>query len=57
MPRKYLILPDKVKRANMRGEHGGNVRIYYGADGSKTLAVVAECKKDECWIITGYHEN
>jgi hypothetical protein len=55
------LLKDVIKYPNKRtqqrrGEHAGfNYRHEKTVDGN-TLIVVAEIKKHECWIVTGYYE-
>lgn len=40
-----------------RGQHGGIVYRFEKTVDGQTLICVAECKKAECWIITGYYED
>jgi hypothetical protein len=40
-----------------RGEHGGFVYEFHQRVAGTTLVVVAEIKKHECWLITGYYEE
>lgn len=40
-----------------RGNHGGMIWLFFRAYGDRVLIVVAETKKDACWIITGYWEE
>jgi hypothetical protein len=43
-----------VKNPRNKGNHGGLIRLFFRSYGSKVLVVVAEVRKHECWIITGY---
>ena len=45
--------PD-AKRQQYRGEHGGFVYKFTKVVDGDTLAVVAELKKDECWLISAF---
>jgi hypothetical protein len=42
---------------HQRGEHGGFVYESHQRLAAKRLVVIAELKKQECWLITGYHEE
>jgi len=37
-----------------RGEHGGFVYEFVRKTGRDKLTVIAEVKKTECWLITGW---
>jgi hypothetical protein len=39
-----------------RGEHGGFVYEFMRQSGDQTLTVIAEVKRHECWLITGWRE-
>ncbi len=43
-----------LKTPPRRGNHGGMLWLFFRVFGTRTLVVVAEIKKHECWIITGY---
>jgi len=43
-----------LKHPPRRGNHGGLIWLFFRAYGSRVLVVVAEIKKNECWIITGF---
>ncbi|HEY5744048.1 MAG TPA: DUF4258 domain-containing protein [Terrimicrobiaceae bacterium] len=43
-----------VKNPLNKGNHGGLIRLFFRSYGGKVLVVVAEVRKHECWIITGY---
>ena len=47
--------PDKVQDLNT-GKHGGKLRKYFKKVENRTLVVIAETKRRECWIATGYYE-
>jgi hypothetical protein len=53
--KNVLKYPDS-KRWQYRGEHGGVVFRFAKAAGGRKLTVVAEVKKSDCWILTGYYE-
>lgn len=40
-----------------RGMHGGFIYEFHKMVAGKKLVVIAEVKKQECWLITGYHEE
>ena len=40
-----------------RGQSGGKVSMFKKAVDGKTLAVVAEVKNVDCWIVTAYYET
>jgi hypothetical protein len=42
------------RKQQYRGNHGGMVFKFKKTVGDKTMAVVAEVKHDECWILTGF---
>ena len=39
------------------GQNGGKVAMYRKAVEAKTLAVVAEIRNGNCWLLTAYYEN
>jgi hypothetical protein len=39
-----------------RGEHGGFVSEFTRRSGGQTVTVIAEVKRHECWLITGWRE-
>ena len=43
-----------VKRQQYRGEHGGFVYNFTKLVVGDTLAVIAEVKKVECWLISAF---
>jgi hypothetical protein len=43
-----------LKHPPRRGNHGGLIWLFFKAYGRKVLVIVAETKKNECWLITGY---
>lgn len=45
--------PDQ-KIQQRRGTHGGFVIKYRKTVGGKTLCVIAETWKDDCWLLTAY---
>jgi hypothetical protein len=47
-PSRILKVPPR------RGNHGGLIWLFFRAYGSTVLVVVAEIKKNECWLITGF---
>jgi hypothetical protein len=50
-----VLKPDILRRCGI-GVHGGNRYLLKKKLGDKTLVVIAECKADICWLITGYYE-
>ena len=48
--------PD-AKTQQYRGLHGGYVYRFYKTVGKATLVVVAEVKKDECWLMSAWNES
>ena len=42
---------------NFPGPHGGMRFKFSKLVGGRKLAVIAECKAGDCWLITGYYEN
>jgi hypothetical protein len=44
------------KQSQYRGEHGGVVYRFAKTLGGRRLTVVAETKKEQCWILTGFYE-
>lgn len=45
--------PDS-KRQQYRGIHGGFVYKFIKTIGTDTIAVAAEVKKDECWLVSAF---
>lgn len=45
-----------LKQQQCRGEHGGFVYKFSKNAGSVVLIVIAEVKKQECWLISGWRE-
>jgi hypothetical protein len=43
-----------LKTPPRRGNHGGMLWLFFRAFEGRILAVVAEIKINDCWIITGY---
>jgi hypothetical protein len=54
---KDTICQHERRIQHRRGEHGGFVYEFRRRVAGKTLVVVAEIKKHECWLITGYYEE
>jgi hypothetical protein len=46
-----------LKSPPRKGNHGGFIWLFSRAFESKVLVAVAEVKRNECWIITGYWEE
>lgn len=46
--------PDK-KNQQIRGSNGGFVYKFSKTIDGKTLVVIAEVKKSECWLISGFY--
>jgi hypothetical protein len=54
---KDTVCQHERRIQHRRGEHGGFVYEFRQRVVGKTLVVVAEIKKHECWLITGYYEE
>jgi hypothetical protein len=54
---KDTICHHEQRRQHRRGEHGGFVCEFRRRAGARTLVVIAEIRKQECWLITGYYEE
>lgn len=54
---KDCILHPTGKRLQRKGENGGNVYHLTKTHGEYTLHVIAEIRKETCWIVTGFWEN
>lgn len=44
------------RRQQYRGEHGGFVYRFEKTVDSDRLIVIAEVKKSECWLVSGWKE-
>jgi hypothetical protein len=51
---KHIVNYHDSKRQQYRGDHGGFVYKFVKLVNGKKLAVVAEVKKDECWLISEF---
>jgi hypothetical protein len=47
--------PDSVENLS-RGRHGGSLKKLKKKVEDKTLVVVAEIKRTDCWLATAYYE-
>jgi hypothetical protein len=47
--------PDEIKK-QYSGQHGGTVYKFLKTVDSKTMIVVAEVKKTECWLMSAYRK-
>jgi hypothetical protein len=54
---KGAVCQHERRVQHRRGEHGGFVYEFRQRVVERTLVVVAEIKKHECWLITGYYEE
>jgi hypothetical protein len=54
---KAVIRCHEHKKQMNRGKHGGFVYTFAKTASGRKLVVVAETKKTECWIMTGYYET
>jgi hypothetical protein len=52
---KDAVIYHDAKRQQYRGEHGGFVYKFSKSVGVETLVVVAEVKKQECWLISAWN--
>ena len=50
-----VVKNHQSKTQQYRGNHGGVVFKFIRSVDGKTLAVVAEVKKGECWLISGFY--
>lgn len=51
---KDIVHYHDAKRQQYRGNHGGFVYKFTKHAAGQTIAVVAEVKKDECWLISAF---
>jgi len=49
-----VVINRKRRAQHRRGEHGGFVYEFVRESEGETLTVIAEVKKTECWLITGW---
>ena len=54
---KSVVLNHDRKTQHRRGEHGGFVYEFTKRIQGRNLVVIAELKKHECWLITGWREE
>lgn len=47
-PTRILKVPPR------KGNHGGWIWLFFRGYGGRVLVIVAEVKKNACWLITGY---
>ena len=52
---KDVVKYHQSKTQQYRGDHGGFVYKFKKTAGGKTLAVVAEVKNGECWLMSGFY--
>ena len=52
---KEVVKYHESKTQQYRGDHGGFVHKFKKTVDGRTLAVVAEVKKGECWLISGFY--
>lgn len=52
---KDVVNYHQSKTQQYRGNHGGFVYKFKKTVDGKTLAVVAEVKKGECWLMSGFY--
>ena len=52
---KDVVKYHQSKTQQYRGNHGGFVYKFKKTVEGKILAVVAEIKKDECWLMSGFY--
>jgi hypothetical protein len=53
---KNVVYSHQQKFQHRRGEHGGFVYEFVSQAGPRKLTVIAEIKKADCWLITGWME-
>jgi hypothetical protein len=51
---KDVVKYPQQKQKQYRGEHGGDVFRFSKRRGNVNLTVVAEIKRQQCWLITGW---
>jgi hypothetical protein len=54
---KDTVCQHERRIQHRRGEHGGFVCEFRRRLTGRMLVVIAEIKKHECWLITGYYEE
>lgn len=54
---KDTVCQHQHRLQHRRGEHGGFVYEFHRRVSGKKLVVIAEVKKHECWLITGYYDE
>ena len=47
--------PDATEHLN-RGRHGGSLKRFKKKVDDRTLVVIAEVKREDCWLATAYYE-
>ena len=50
-----VVKNHQSKTQQYRGNHGGVVFKFIRSVDGKTLVVVAEVKKGECWLMSGFY--
>lgn len=53
---RNVVLYNETRQMQYRGVHGGVVWRFTKTVQGRNVIVVAEIKKAECWIISGYEE-
>ena len=54
---KDTICQHERRIQHRRGEHGGFVYEFRQRVSGKKLVVIAEVKRNQCWLITGYYDE
>ena len=54
---KDVIKYHQLKQDQYKGEHGGIVSRFTKIVNSRKLTAVAEVRKGECWIVSGFCED
>jgi hypothetical protein len=54
--RNVVNCPDSQKHQGT-GQHGGKLFLFSKTVDGQKLCCVAELKRKECWIVTGYYED
>jgi hypothetical protein len=51
---KEVVKYHENKKQQYRGNHGGLVYKFTKTVDGKTVAVIAEVKKSECWLVSAF---
>jgi hypothetical protein len=54
---KQAVIYHDSRTQQYRGDHGGYVYKFKKTVDGNTLAVIAEVKENECWLMSGFYEK